>query len=157
MQWDYDSSAWTYSYGDSKTTLGPDAYYGSDSTWYSSSLYSDGSETGTSYDYTYSNRYSYNSDTMDVMQWDYDSSAWTYSYGDSKTTLGPDAEVTIMKEPEVSTPVTIPSEVTSSNPYTGSDSTWYSSSLYSDGSGTSTSYDYSYSNSYSYSVTGDVM
>ena len=107
MQWDYDSGAWTYSYGDSRTTLGPDSetmasnatsyipsydpkavdssyvYTGMDSNWYSSSLYSDGS-AGTSYDYSYRNSYSYDND---VMQWDYSTSSWTYSYGDSRSTI----------------------------------------------------------------------
>ena len=40
--------------------------------------------------------------------------------------------------------------------YTGSDSSWYSSYLRSDGSGTETSYDYSYRNSYSYIGSGNV-
>ena len=97
------------------------------STWYSSSLSSDGYGTHTSYDYTYGNSYSYNSATYDVSKWD-------YGYGDWNTS----------------------SSASANTYYDGDDSTWYSSTLSSDGYGYG-SYDWTYGNSYSYqSSTGDV-
>jgi len=98
------------------------------STWYSSSLYSDGTGTNTSYDWSYGNSYSYISAYGDVAKWDYSYADWN---------------------------ITSPATSTDTY-YDGMDSTWYSSTLSSDGYGY-TSYDWTYGNSYSYiSTYGDV-
>jgi len=97
------------------------------STWYSSTLHSDGYGTHTSYDYTYGNSYSYNTNYGTVSKWDYSSWDWNTSSSSYSSGYDPDA------------------------------STWYSTYLQSDGYGTHTSYDYSYYNSYSYNTAyGDV-
>ena len=50
-------------------------YTGTDSTWFSPTLRSDGYGY-TSYDYTYRNSYSYDVSTSDVVKWDYATNDW---------------------------------------------------------------------------------
>ena len=57
-------------------------YDASQSTWYSPSLSSDGYGS-TSYDYTYTNSYSYDSSVGDVHRWDY--GTWDWNTTDSHT------------------------------------------------------------------------
>ena len=76
----YDTNAelvyqWDYAYDDWNTT---NSYYtGRESNWDSASLYSDGDNVTTSYDYTYRNSYSYASNDGKVHQWDYARDAWS--------------------------------------------------------------------------------
>jgi len=68
-----DAHKWDYSTGMFNTT-----YH---STWYSSTLHSDGSGTHTSYDYTYGNSYSYMPYSGDVAKWDYKTDTWNETGG----------------------------------------------------------------------------
>jgi len=138
-QWNYKTSEWSYTYGYTAPTVDTSnyVYTGSDSSWYSTSLKSDGTGLRTSYDSVYRNSYSYIS-TENVKQWNYESSTWTYTYG------------------YVSPSESVKSNTDSNYVYTGQDSTWYSSTLRSDGTGSVTSYDTSYRNSYSYINAGNV-
>ena len=182
VQWDYSISDWnntTPSYYHS----GYYTYTGVDSTWYSPSLQSDGYNTNTSYDYSYRNSYSYNSNTGDVNKWDYSKSDWNttasssdstwyspslysdgygtntsydWSYGNSYSYNTGTGDVSKWDYASADWNTTS-SAYSGYYTYTGTDSTWYSPSLSSDGYSTNTSYDYSYRNSYSYnSNTGDV-
>ena len=142
------------------------------STWYSSTLHSDGSGTGTSYDYTYGNSYSYMS-SGSVAKWDYKTNDWNTTGGSSYDADRGFYSPTLQSDGNGYTSYDYSYGSSYSYDYLNSDvhkwdysasdwnatyhSTWYSSSLSSDGSGTGTSYDYSYMNSYSYdSTNGDV-
>jgi len=134
-QWNYKTESWDYTYGYQGTSTSSYAYTGKDSDWYSSSLVSDGGVLRTSYDTRYKNSYSYIS-SGNVRQWNYFTNKWSYTYG-----------YVLPTDPKF---------VPASYVYTGRESSWYSSSLVSDGSGLRTSYDYSYRNSYSYISSGNV-
>jgi len=184
-----DVARWDYSTGDWNTSspASTDNYYdGQDSTWYSPSLYSDGSSTQTSYDYSYGNSYSYETGYGDVDKWDYRTDNWNdtqssyytghdsswyssslysdgygthtsydYVYGNSYSYVSSSGDV-LKWDYRLSDWNDTTDASTDSTYYTGMDSTWYSSTLSSDGYG-STSYDWTYGNSYSYvSSTGDV-
>ena len=80
--WNYGSSSWeqcpnTYC-GQSSTSTPPSesAAAVDNSYWYSSTLRSDGSSTGTSYDSTYRASYSYDGVQSDVHKWNYGTSTW---------------------------------------------------------------------------------
>jgi len=85
--------------------------------------------SGTSYDYSYMNSYSYDSANSDVHKWDYKTSDWNQTAADQSSSSTHDDDTDNSLED------------------------WYSSSLRSDGYGY-LSYDYSYYMSYSYDSTG---